>query len=957
MHFFTIIFLRIIYKCTNYTLTKTLESAIIFIIIYKSRYFHPHLHFTKEFIMIGLIVSAVIVLIFLLSVGGSYVFGKINAKFRCLSIVTAALSAFIGALIVKFNMSSGWALNIVIDYLKSAGEATTSETLAELSEVTVTLLSVIGSLTAPIIFLVFFIIFSIIAFITSVIVWFCKMIASASNPEKKKNGFITRLVTGAVSGLVVTTCLLIPISAYSRVAAIALPELEHSGIVEKDSEVASIITEVDEAIVVKSFRIFGGSLMTNALTNINLNDENSVTTVKLADETQNLATLYSHILSLSETKLEDYSDKEAEAILAIGDDFAHSKLITKLSCETLFALTEAWKNGEDFIGIQKPDMGETFAPIFDELILISNSDSQNDTYLGEDITTIAQLVSHLANSGVFAKLDQEPTELIHTLTDNGVISDLITTLNSNQRMKRLIPILSNVGFSVISDSIGIPADKNAVYNDMMSDIADTINVSASLEESERAAKIAETIMATTHDAGMDIAETEATILADSLIKYFGSNTSVTSADVATFFAEVGAAMSESGSSSIAFTGTPAFSKLNSSSAYSAEAGDLLQKLAEAALITDESARKNAINAAVNGSELYASASADAKKALIEIASNASAEIMAASLENAAALQSSEKAIGKIKKITLSDINFNLDLYLNSSATSDVINNDMTALFINAATIVKNLASINNSESGAMNFSVIAEALGKILDILASNDIYGKEKTHDLFEAIISSGIISDATGLSRAEIDKLIESTIGITKYSTVVGAMADITSVADGMQNNSLESDHIQSLIGNLDHESVVVVDTLITSEKLKESGLNAKDPEQATEVVHKLFGELSAIQNEELFETEANAVEHLLELATVASHTTKEDKIFGEGGVLGVTATQVIEELHLSSAVCSTFEYSNNTAGTNPFGIDMNENDKAEFSAACEQYLKENPTDEAKEFINNTKTFFDIQ
>jgi hypothetical protein len=115
---------------------------------------------------------------------------------------------------------------------------------------------------------------------------------------------------------------------------------------------------------------------------------------------------------------------------------------------------------------------------------------------------------------------------------------------------------------------------------------------------------------------MDIAETEATILADSLIKYFGSNTSVTSADVATFFAEVGAAMSESGSSSIAFTGTPAFSKLNSSSAYSAEAGDLLQKLAEAALITDESARKNAINAAVNGSELYANASADAKKALI-----------------------------------------------------------------------------------------------------------------------------------------------------------------------------------------------------------------------------------------------------------------------------------------------------------------------------------------------------
>lgn len=905
--------------------------------------------------MLELGLTAGILIIIFLSVCGSLVFGKLNAKFRCISIMLAAVAAFVVALIVKSNFTSEELVVALTNTLQTIEQTDISTAIAQLSDAALTLLSVIGSITAPLLFFIFFIIFSIVAFLISVLVWFVKVIVTPK--EKKRNGFLTRVITGAISGLVVAICILIPISTYSRVIAIALPELENHGAIEKDSNIAKTVTAADNNTAVQTFRDFGGTLLTDTLTNITLTDDISVTTVKLTDETANLAQLYAHIATLSEKELKEYSEAEADTILAIGEDFAHSRLITKLSCETLYAVSGAWINGDHFLGIPKPDLGDNFNPAFDELLAISNSDSQTSTYLGEDITTIARLVSKLASAGIFAKLDSEPTEIIHTLTEDRVIGDIISTLNENQRMRSLIPILSNIGLTVISDSIGIPEDKQEVYSNMMNDIASELNSTVTLPEEERTAKIAEVICATTHDAGIDVAEAEANILASSLIQYFGTSQTASAAEIAKFFTEVGEAMAASNTENIAYVTGGSTIKLGDSYSPSEAAGKLLGSLFEASKIPDEAARKAAITNAINSSELYSSYSDAAKASIADLAANTDITMMASSFENITSLFSEETAVANITKITLNDIIFDLSVYANSTASIDEINANMTNIFKNAAIIAENLSLLSDIEKSAESFKTVSDSLGKILDILALNDFYGKNRAHDLFEAIISSHVISDATNLTRAEIDKLIHETTGISKYSSIIGVMADITSVAEGVTNNNIENEHIQSMIGNLDHESVVVVDTLLNEEKLGDMGFKPKDPEKSTEVVHALFDELAHITNEEQFETEANAVEHLLELATIATHVSKEDQVFGDGGALGVTAEQVIEELHLSSAVCNTFEKAKEEAGVNPFNIDMNEDDKAAFSKACDDYLKNNPTEEALKFIENTKAFFDLQ
>jgi len=905
-----------------------------------------------------------VAVIIVLCILGSLMFGKLNAKFRCGSIIVAAVLAFVVTLIVKGNIATESVFKGLIQALQGSGSAGLAELAEQLLPVGETLMSVLGAIIAPVLFLVFFIVFYVLAFVVSVIVWIGKVIAYAASEEKKKNGKFTRLVTGVISGLVIVVCILVPVSAYADVAAIAIPELEANGIID-DSGLEEQIADINNSTPITVFRKAGGDFLVTSLTTIDIKDEDYVTKTTVNVEAENLIKLYSHITLLSGVEIKDYSEAEADAILAVGEDLASSKLISRLAGDLIYTATDAWKNGNAFIGVEKPSLGETFDPVFDEIINISNNDAKNTTYLGEDITTISHLIAEMAKSGVFTKLDGEPMALLGTLTDDGVIDSIIFELNNNARMKRIIPVVSNIGFKIIGDTIGIPENKTEVYDNMMSEVAGELNSSLALPEAERVTSITNKIMANTKNAGMTICETEAHILATGLAQYFADDTDVTAEEVTQFFAEISEAMAkEDATENVGFTGEISIGKLNGKNKKdtSDATAKLLKKIYQAANIENEDARKNAIKNAVNNSELFENVSAEAKEILqdtiVEFSSKIDVQELANSLENITSLSSSEKATEKITTVTMDDIKFDPDAYMNSSATTEELTKNMTDVFKCAAKVADALTSLDggNSEGSLEQFSEVTEALGGILDTLAKEESYGKDKAHDLFAAVITSSIVTESTGISKEDTQKIVDSTTEISDYTSLVGAVTQMGSVVNGVQNNDVNSENIVELIKHLNRENIVLVDTLVTPDTIAEFGIKSDKADEAAKIIHKVFHNLADITDESAFATEAEAVKHLLELAAAASELKDDEMVFGENGKLKCTALELIEYIYNSSAVKDALEYSETELGSNPMSLKLGNADIAILTEACEQFIANNPSADARAFVEAINVFFGV-
>ena len=108
---------------------------------------------------------AVIIVVYIL---GSLMFGKLNAKFRCFSIILSAVLAFAVTMLVKANISTEAVFSGVVLTLKNSGVTEIAELAEQLMPVGETLLSVLGAIIGPILFLVLFIVFSIITWVYTI---------------------------------------------------------------------------------------------------------------------------------------------------------------------------------------------------------------------------------------------------------------------------------------------------------------------------------------------------------------------------------------------------------------------------------------------------------------------------------------------------------------------------------------------------------------------------------------------------------------------------------------------------------------------------------------------------------------------------------------------------------------------------------------------------------------------
>src|SRR5699024_10611159 len=91
-----------------------------------------------------------------------------------------------------------------------------------------------------------------------------------------------------------------------------------------------------------------------------------------------------------------------------------------------------------------------------------------------------------AESGIFAMFgsDFSADEFLAALSEEGVLSSVISALYENERTQFLISDLSNIGFEAISEALEIPESDEDVYNNIMDELSEEIKTALSFETEE-----------------------------------------------------------------------------------------------------------------------------------------------------------------------------------------------------------------------------------------------------------------------------------------------------------------------------------------------------------------------------------------------------------------------------------------------------------------------------------------
>lgn len=898
--------------------------------------------------MYNLIIIGVIALIVLLSAGQSALFGFRRTSVRLIAAVLSAAGAIVTCVLIKsFLPTPATIIELIQNNLAWIGTQFGTDAVAfieqaiEIANISPTLLELVvqlaGALILPLACVSLFCIFFAVSWIVCAIVMTVierkekrraeEELAEDGDTQAPMSFKGSRWVAaglGLVQGLVIALILFVPVSAYTSIAAPALDELTAQQILDENDPMIGtakdVVGQIHTAPAMKAYRLMGGDLLSDTLMSMKV----SGTKVNTADELGSLITLVQHVTELSKTEFKDYSQEQAEIIRAIGDSFGDSELMTPIIGDILYAATDAWLNGEAFLGMERPSLGESaemLEPFVTALLEIFHEDAKNAVLLKADVKTLAEMVATLAQNGVFANLT-DTNALMSSLGGEGVVSSLITTLGENQTMKRLIPEVMNLGVRAIGQILNVPADTEAVYDQFMDEVTGTLNEIRALPEQERITTLSSELTAAFDTAGVDIDPQVLDFYATAMIHDLVDNNpngEVTAADVQAFFV-LYAESTLSNSSSVA--AKPQFDMLSSTDKDKAKSDPLAGSVYES--MTEEQ-RKNSAAAAVAQlcvklTKLDADAadiSEQAKAIVNEIftdllgADHAALEhlaqveitapVSASAVDNAASMKSTEDMKKTSTVITLESMLIDTKeaaLKINS----ETLANDAAAI----SAIFEAATSLTDALAGSeekLDVAALASSVGTILDSLSQTETFGKDKTAGLFTAVLQSETVRDAANIDMKTATELAnKATEGEPNYTQTMTTIAGSVNIMETLsKDGNISEDELVELIRNLNAQTAGMIEVYVTPARLVENNIPEKFSVFTSDMIKSLFGYI-ADSDKQNSEIEAKALNQIMNIA-LAAKKSDEKNLFSsapgaEDGKLP-TATETVNTLLDSKAV----------------------------------------------------------
>ena len=885
--------------------------------------------------MYGLIIFGIVALIILFSAGHAALFGFPKAKARLITVAASAIAAIATALILKALLPSpDLIVSLVqsnLDFIGSqfgTSAVEIAEQALEFAGISPTLVELlvqaIGALILPLVCVVLFALYSLVAWLIYLIVSGITHRVQKKQAEVQGEDYEPRSKSprwlaaclGLAQGFIVVAVLLIPLSGYLAIAQPTLDELAAQDVIDDTDPIVynsrKAVYELNHSFTLSAYRTLGGRLLSDSVMSMRVAD----TKVNLTEEMGSIITLLQQVSELGQTEFADYSKEQAEIIRAIGNSFGKSKLLSPIVGDILYAATDAWLQGETFLGMERPALGESAAlldPMLTALLEILHDDAKNTLMLQADVQTTAELVAILAQNSVFAHLS-DSDELMSTLGKDGVVSTLVTTLGSNDSMKRLIPEIMNLGVRAIGQVLTLPVDTAAVYDSFMNTVADTLNDVRNLPEQERIETLSGELESAFDNAGIDVDVQVLDFYSTAIVHDLLENNSaaVTPADVQAFFVLYAEGVRDTTAS---LSTKPAFDLLSSSSD-DRFAGTVYERMTEqqrkssaAVAVADLCVKLTAIdssNATEQAKELVTETFTDllgADHAALQVVTNVeiSQPLSSSTLEHTASMQSTEELKKTSCVITLEV------LLVDAKEAAQKINPETIGLDADAISAIFSTATelmdTLKGEDGEFDLTALANGVGEIMDSLAKTETFGKDKTASLFTSVLQSETVRDKANLDMKTATQLAEkATEGEPNYKETMSAVAGSVNIMDNLaKDGTISEEELVDLIRNLNAQTAGMIEIYVTPERLVENNIPEKHSVITSDLIKSLFGYI-ADSDKQNSEVEAKALNQILNLA-LAAKESDDKQLFSsapgaDDGKLP-TATETVNTLLDSKAV----------------------------------------------------------
>ena len=762
-------------------------------------------------------------------------------------------------------------------------------------------------LIAPFFFVVAFILLSIV--ISIIVAILVKVI-----PPYKKPGMVAHRLGGM--GVGVLCALLVAMITLSPIG-IVLNIVNDSGldgkIAEGDEEIALFLEDCENDTVVSILRGVARPIE-GVLCSSKLEGEK----VSLSDEIAVVSSVVNNVETLG-VPMAEYGDAQIEAIDSILVGVESAGVLRSAFAGVLSTVSEKWLAGEPFLGMEKFSAGDLIDPMIDKMLEVFAT-STKDT-VSADLGTMRDVFAVLIENDLLNSAN-ESEDMLTKLGESGAISELLVAVNSNPRMAPLADEIASLSIKALATAIGIPADADEAYDELMGSIADTLTSSYGMSEEEREILVEREVSTALDRYGIEVSGEAASNVVSSILKDLGDKQSVNASEVSEFFL-IYTIASEDKSAGVNGAGY-SFDLLSSEEKHSVEfRGETL--VIDGRVLTgytvsdyrDSAAYRDGVNGVDFGT--------------------------AATLFSAEAMDS--------VLLTVADIMESLGTFTNCEDI-EAEAQKIGAIIVKAADVFSGI-DFDNTDA-----SEILEKMGGLLDEMKATKIFGAQSTANLIKAIVQNKTVTESLGISNAQAtsfaDKLGEvgsksetgyadATNAVSVTITAIDVSKDATKTAEEKKQASA------NMIEAMTTDNAELLGTLMSGDMMTKQGAASESAEQVSEVMNLLLDNMAAYKSgnpdKDSIASEADAVNHTLSLAAMGTDSLKEQTLFdtadGEKGVLGSTPDAFIDTVVNSAVIMTTVEQAvyDKEMGKNPLGIpELTESEVARVEDALENYFTDN-------------------
>lgn len=445
-----------------------------------------------------------------------YTRGLYKASMRLAKIFIATM----GAILISFLVSN-IVVNMAFDIVEDIDIY--QEIIADLPSVELIIKAYIDAVITPLFFVVLFGLCYLAVNIITAIVYKIKYKSKIKHVQYEREDapwFIKKskplgMVVGAFTGLFVTSIVIAALFGTLRLTVKTADTINNNPTISKSvkinekfvNELRRYSTDAPATIVYHC----GGNLVykMSAVSSLNGNRFSIEKEVKGMETALNDAVEVLPVLN----SLDTITAEQKQSVLALPSDIDDSETLKSLSSDFVSGASSRWLEGEKFMNMSMPKVGNVIEPIVGNILYVCKSTTPETS--SEDIKTLLRVYIIISENKLLESGNYE--ELILHFSENDVINEICDVLEENDRMRGIAKAVRNVTMNTVASAINSFKYDIAQYDMLMTNLAASLNELDGLTTEQKVDAMTNNAMQYINDYGIEMPESVARVTAEQMI--------------------------------------------------------------------------------------------------------------------------------------------------------------------------------------------------------------------------------------------------------------------------------------------------------------------------------------------------------------------------------------------------------------------------------------------------------